>query len=131
MGLGGAGIFTISMILVLQLASDKRRGLFIGLINAGYTAGVAMGAVIAGALAPKIGWVSHLPRLRSSNPTESNLLDASATNNSLWRVHFACNTFYPPRWPQRPKCAVDQNTPPQVRLFRSDSYGQSLIQNAS
>lgn len=55
-GVGGAGILTISFILVLELADKKRRGIFIGLVNAGYTSGVALGAVIAGALFPITGW---------------------------------------------------------------------------
>jgi MFS family permease len=57
-GIGAAGILTISIILVLELTGKKRRGLFIGLLNAGYTSGVALGAVIAGALLPVCGWVS-------------------------------------------------------------------------
>ena len=33
-GVGGGGVLTLAMILVLQLTSKKRRGLFIGLTNA-------------------------------------------------------------------------------------------------
>jgi MFS family permease len=55
-GAGGAGIMTISFILVLELSGKKRRGLFIGLVNTGFTTGVALGAVIAGALLPVRGW---------------------------------------------------------------------------
>src|SRR6185437_6868365 len=51
-GLGGAGIMTISFILVLELAGKKRRGLYIGLVNTGFTIGVSFGAVVAGALLP-------------------------------------------------------------------------------
>jgi predicted MFS family arabinose efflux permease len=47
---------TISFILVLELSGKKRRGLFIGLVNTGFTTGVALGAVIAGALLPIRGW---------------------------------------------------------------------------
>lgn len=57
-GLGGAGIMTISFILVLELAGKKRRGLYIGLVNTGFTIGVSFGAVVAGALLPVTGWVS-------------------------------------------------------------------------
>ena len=57
-GMGGAGIFTISFVLVLELAGKKRRGLFIGLVNTGFTMGVSLGAIIAGALLPVTGWVS-------------------------------------------------------------------------
>jgi MFS family permease len=59
-GIGAAGILTISIILVLELTGEKERGLFIGLVNAGYTTGVALGAVVAGALLPVIGWVSWI-----------------------------------------------------------------------
>jgi predicted MFS family arabinose efflux permease len=45
-----------SIILVLELASKKRRGLCIGLINCGYTTGVASGAVLAGLITPTLGW---------------------------------------------------------------------------
>jgi MFS family permease len=55
-GIGAAGILTISIILVLELTDKKRRGLFVGLVNAGYTSGVALGAVVAGALLPVTGW---------------------------------------------------------------------------
>lgn len=55
-GAGGAGIMTIAFILVLELSGKKRRGLFIGLVNTGFTTGVALGAVIAGALLPVTGW---------------------------------------------------------------------------
>lgn len=56
-GVGGAGILTISIILVLELTSKRQRGVFIGLVNAGYTTGVALGAVIAGSLLERVGWV--------------------------------------------------------------------------
>jgi MFS family permease len=56
-GIGGAGIMTLSLILVLQLTSKRRRGLFIGLVNAGFTIGLSTGAVVFGALLTAIGWV--------------------------------------------------------------------------
>jgi len=56
-GIGAAGVMTVSIILVLELTSGKRRGLFVGLVNSGYITGVSLGAFIAGALEPKIGWV--------------------------------------------------------------------------
>ncbi|KAM3076556.1 hypothetical protein ACMFMG_007364 [Clarireedia jacksonii] len=55
-GIGGAGILTISFILVLELTSRKRRGVFIGLVNSGFTLGVSLGAVVAGALLSVTGW---------------------------------------------------------------------------
>jgi MFS family permease len=57
-GLGGAGIFTTAMILVLELTSRRRRGLFVGLVNTGFTTGVSLGAVVFGELVPVTGWVS-------------------------------------------------------------------------
>jgi predicted MFS family arabinose efflux permease len=59
-GAGGAGIMTISFILVLELSGKKRRGLFIGLVNTGFTLGVSLGAVIAGGLLNVTGWVSAI-----------------------------------------------------------------------
>ncbi|KAK5743281.1 hypothetical protein LTR17_002758 [Elasticomyces elasticus] len=55
-GIGASGVFTISIIIVLELTGSKRRGLAIGLLNSGYTVGVAVGATAAGALLPYIGW---------------------------------------------------------------------------
>ena len=60
MGVGAAGVMTVATILVLEAASQKRRGLFIGCLNSGFTAGVALGAVVAGQLLPLIGWVCCL-----------------------------------------------------------------------
>jgi MFS family permease len=56
-GCGSGGLMSTSIILVLDMVSKKRRGLCIGLINCGYTTGVASGAVFAGLLAPTLGWV--------------------------------------------------------------------------
>jgi predicted MFS family arabinose efflux permease len=55
-GVGAAGILTIAIILIVQLSSPQRRGLFNGLLNTGFTIGVAAGAVAAGALEPMVGW---------------------------------------------------------------------------
>ena len=57
-GTGGAGIVACSIILVLDLAPENRRGIFLGLVNTGFTVGVSLGAVVAGALVSSIGWVS-------------------------------------------------------------------------
>jgi len=56
-GTGAAGIMIVATIIAVQLAGAKRRGLYIGLINSSLTVGVSLGAVIAGALEPKFGWV--------------------------------------------------------------------------
>lgn len=57
-GVGAAGVFVVASIIVIQMVSAKKRGLFLGLVNGGMTLGVSLGAVIAGALEPRIGWVS-------------------------------------------------------------------------
>jgi predicted MFS family arabinose efflux permease len=56
-GTGAGGIFIVASIITIQMTSPERRGLFIGLVNTGMTAGVSLGAVIAGALESRIGWV--------------------------------------------------------------------------
>lgn len=55
-GIGSAAITPVAFILVTALTTPKRRGLFFGLINTGYTSGLACGAIIAGALEPRVGW---------------------------------------------------------------------------
>ncbi|KAK0720692.1 major facilitator superfamily domain-containing protein [Lasiosphaeris hirsuta] len=55
-GVGGGGIMTLSLILVIQLTSKRRRGLMIGLTNAGFTIGLSTGAIIYAALLPVLGW---------------------------------------------------------------------------
>lgn len=55
-GIGSAAVTPVAFILVTKLTSEKRRGLFFGLINTGYTTGLACGAIIAGALEPVLGW---------------------------------------------------------------------------
>ncbi|KAL2259397.1 hypothetical protein VTK26DRAFT_6933 [Humicola hyalothermophila] len=56
LGVGSGGIMTLCMILVIDLTSKQRRGLWIGLTNAGFTFGVSAGAVVFGALLPVLGW---------------------------------------------------------------------------
>lgn len=63
-GMGAAGVLTLSIITVLELTSQKKRGLFIGLVNAGMTLGVSFGAVVYGALNPVVGWVSRAKQSR-------------------------------------------------------------------
>ena len=55
-GVGGASVFPVSLILIIELTSVKRRGLYLGCVNTCYTVGIACGAIIAGALVPVIGW---------------------------------------------------------------------------
>ena len=56
-GVGGGGVMTLSMVLVLQLAEKRRRGLFIGLTNSCFTIGISTGALVFGALLESVGWV--------------------------------------------------------------------------
>ncbi|EXJ93642.1 hypothetical protein A1O1_02034 [Capronia coronata CBS 617.96] len=55
-GVGSGAVTPVALILVRELTSERRRGLFFGCINTGYTTGVACGAIIAGALEPLVGW---------------------------------------------------------------------------
>ncbi|KAI1331735.1 MFS general substrate transporter [Xylariaceae sp. FL0255] len=55
-GLGGGGTMVLAFILVLELTTKRKRGFFIGLINAGFTTGVSLGAVVFGAFASSTGW---------------------------------------------------------------------------
>ncbi|KAM0287232.1 hypothetical protein ACHAQH_000546 [Verticillium albo-atrum] len=55
-GIGGAGITTLAVILVLELTSKTKRGIFVGLVNCGFTIGLSTGAVVYGALLPAVGW---------------------------------------------------------------------------
>lgn len=55
-GIGSAAVTPVAFILVTELTTQRRRGLFFGCINTGYTTGIACGAIIAGALEPLIGW---------------------------------------------------------------------------
>jgi MFS family permease len=56
-GMGGSGTMTLPVILVLQLVSRRRRGLFIGLLNCAFTVGLSTGGVVSGALVGPLGWV--------------------------------------------------------------------------
>ncbi len=94
-GIGGAGIMTLSLILVLELSSKKRRGLFVGLVNTGYTIGVALGAVVAGAVFPVFGWVNSRESCLSSITNDAvafTILVPDTTCFAGWRW----SIFQPP-----------------------------------
>ncbi|KAK7739829.1 hypothetical protein SLS62_011198 [Diatrype stigma] len=55
-GTGAAAFMVLSFILILELTTKRRRGLFIGMVNAGFTTGVSLGAVVFGALISSTGW---------------------------------------------------------------------------
>lgn len=56
-GIGAGGLMVTGIILTLDLVHQKRRGVFIGIVNFGMTIGVSLGAVLAGLIVPKLGWV--------------------------------------------------------------------------
>lgn len=64
-GVGGSAVMVVPFILVLELVSKRRRGIFMGLVNAGFTTGVSLGAVVYGALINNPGWVRVLPSYHS------------------------------------------------------------------
>ncbi|KAK8116191.1 major facilitator superfamily transporter [Apiospora sp. TS-2023a] len=55
-GMGGSAIMVLAFILVLELTSRRRRGLFVGMVNAGFTTGISLGAVVFGVMIPTAGW---------------------------------------------------------------------------
>ncbi|KAK7943048.1 uncharacterized protein PG986_012161 [Apiospora aurea] len=55
-GMGGSAIMVLVFILVLELTSRRRRGLFVGMVNAGFTTGISLGAVVFGVMIPTAGW---------------------------------------------------------------------------
>jgi MFS family permease len=57
-GIGSAGIVTGAVVVVLELSGAKHKGLGVGLLNSCFTVGVAVGAVLAGALLEALGWRS-------------------------------------------------------------------------
>lgn len=56
-GCGAGGQSVTALVLALDLTSKKRRGLFLGLISAAMTTGIASGAVLSGLLTTVYGWV--------------------------------------------------------------------------
>jgi len=55
-GTGAAGVLAVAIILIIQLTTPMKRGLWTGILNTGFTVGVAFGAVFAGLIEPKFGW---------------------------------------------------------------------------
>ena len=55
------GTVVLAFILILELTTKRRRGLFIGMVNAGFTTGISLGAVVFGALISSTGWVMLPP----------------------------------------------------------------------
>ncbi|KAL7623053.1 hypothetical protein AAE478_006732 [Parahypoxylon ruwenzoriense] len=55
-GMGSGGTMVLALVLILELTSKRQRGLFVGLLNAGFTTGVSLGAVLFGGLISVTGW---------------------------------------------------------------------------
>ncbi|KAI0007918.1 MFS general substrate transporter [Xylariaceae sp. FL0662B] len=55
-GIGGGATMVLAFILVLELTTKRQRGLYVGLVNAGFTTGVSLGAVFFGGLISTTGW---------------------------------------------------------------------------
>lgn len=55
-GIGSAAVTPVAFILATKLVPVQKRGLFFGLINSGYTTGLSIGAIVAGALVDALGW---------------------------------------------------------------------------
>ncbi|KAL3466131.1 major facilitator superfamily domain-containing protein [Aspergillus heterothallicus] len=55
-GVGAGGLMITGIILTLDLVDKNRRGVFIGIVNFGMTIGISLGAVLAGAATPTLGW---------------------------------------------------------------------------
>ncbi|THC92288.1 hypothetical protein EYZ11_008238 [Aspergillus tanneri] len=95
-GCGGGGLMVTAIILTLDLASNKRRGLFIGLINVGMTTGIASGAVLAGLLTPAYGWFYAIPDNlgdKSEQLSEHTLLQKLAKVDYLGAVALTTSVF--------------------------------------
>ncbi|KAI1389716.1 MFS general substrate transporter [Hypoxylon trugodes] len=55
-GMGGGGSTALAIVLILELTTKRQRGLYVGLMNAGFTTGVSLGAVFFGGLISATGW---------------------------------------------------------------------------
>lgn len=82
-GVGGAGVMTLSVILILELVGKERRGIFIGLLNCGFTIGLSSGAIVYGALLPVMGWVCIIIPSQPSVLFESLLTLTGSTETRL------------------------------------------------
>jgi hypothetical protein len=80
-GAGNAGVLPLIVVLVLEVTTEKSRGIFVGMINAGATVGVAVGAFLYGALVEPLGWVSFY--LRSSKHNTDRRITAPVVLDSI------------------------------------------------
>jgi predicted MFS family arabinose efflux permease len=85
-GVGAGGLMITGIILTLDLVNKKRRGVFIGIVNFGMTIGVSLGAVLAGAVTPTLGWVRDLLQSTclSNLHIATNLLGPGAGGLGSW-----------------------------------------------
>ena len=88
-GMGGAGVLTLAIILVLDLTSKKTRGVALGAVNAGFSIGVSLGGIVYGAVLPAIGWVSlnSSPALLYADSLPARIiLDSVSSGGSRWNI---------------------------------------------
>lgn len=55
-GLGAGGTTVLALVLILELTTKRQRGLYVGLLNTGFTTGISLGAVFFGGLISVTGW---------------------------------------------------------------------------
>ncbi|KAI0075681.1 MFS general substrate transporter [Panus rudis PR-1116 ss-1] len=55
-GIGGAGLFSLAIIMVSQLTNERQRGLYLNLINLAFVASDTIGPTIGGILAKSGNW---------------------------------------------------------------------------
>lgn len=103
-GVGAVAVTPVAFALVIRFASKERWGLLFGCINCGYTTGVATGAIVGGALEPKIGWravfwlqvplsavavaVAYLAIPETSTPTSKSDVDDTSTRQKLAKIDY-------------------------------------------
>lgn len=82
MGLGGGSLLSSAIVVVLDLASVKRRGMLLGIVNSAFTAGLSLGGVLGAHASSTYGWVST-----------SSLLQLSTSMLNVCHVLAACSLF--------------------------------------
>jgi MFS family permease len=111
----------LALILVLELTSKRNRGLFVGLLNAGFTTGVSLGAVFFGALITTTSWVRHIDRqtqkfLAKICGSEDTVLGTSASRSVGWFGGLLQPSPIFPVWRRREGGAAPNNQAEANRL---------------
>ncbi|KAI8611946.1 major facilitator superfamily domain-containing protein [Chytriomyces sp. MP71] len=55
-GVGGAGVFTLTMVIIADLTVPRERGAYLGIIGAVYGVASVLGPIIGGAMIDRVGW---------------------------------------------------------------------------